>query len=129
MDFLIGIGELIFSSAGKYSGTEYGPIAIFAASSAMMGVLVVCMDFLIVKAGHNSALNLAHRGKSTLWLILLWGCGAGLGGFIGAGFNILELNRAACITTGVSWPLILPRLVKAIGAEADEENEEVEEEE
>ena len=129
MEFIDGMFQLIFSETGKYSGNKFPVLAVFSASSAVMGVIVVVLDWLIVMSGKKSALNLAHRGPNTIWLVMLWGMGAGLGGFLGASFGILQLNRVTCITAGVAWPLILPRLVKTISIESEEEIEEEEEEE
>lgn len=129
MEFIDGMFQLIFSVTGEYSGENPPALAVFSASSAVVGIIVVVLDWLLVMSGKESALNLAHRGANSIWLIMLWGMGAGLGGFLGAGFGILQLNRVACITTSVAWPLILPRLVKTISIESGEDSEDEEEEE
>ena len=120
MEFIEGILQLIFSEEGTYSGSESYPLAIFSASSGLMGCLVVVLDWLMVQANRGSALKLIYRGPNILWLLLIWGAGAGLGGFVGASFCILELNRVASITVGVGWPLILPRIIKSVEAEKED---------
>ncbi|USD20199.1 hypothetical protein ACJJIC_16910 [Microbulbifer sp. ANSA002] len=119
-----GVASLLLSNEGKLvDGTHY-PLALFALSSATMGFLVVLLDWLMHLSGRDSVLKLIYRGPNIVWLILLWGLGAGLGGFVGAAFGILQLNRAACITIGISWPLILPRIISSL--DQHEEREEIE---
>lgn len=123
MELFDGIVQLIFSDAGIYDGSGSYPLAVFSSASALMGAVVVTLDWLgVLIVGRPSALKLIYRGKNVIWLTLLWGVGAGVGGFIGASFGILQLNRAATITVGIAWPMILPRLVKSI----DKRSEEVE---
>jgi hypothetical protein len=50
---------------------------------------------------------------------VLWGFGAGVGGFLGSAASIVQLTRSACIGVGVGWPLILPRLIDSFKQEED----------
>lgn len=127
MEFVDGLLQLIFSPDGTYKGSGFYPLLIFSVASGIMGCFIVLLDWLTFQSNRGSALKLIYRGGNVLWLILLWGAGAGLGGFIGASFGVLELNRAACITIGIGWPFILPRIIKSVEAE-DEDFEDYQEE-
>ena len=120
MEFIEGVIQLILSPGGTYQGDDSYPLAVFAAASGIMGSIVVILDWIMFQANKGSALKLTYRGLNVIGLLLLWGTGAGLAGFLGASFGILELNRAASITVGVGWPLVLPRLLKSIETEPED---------
>ena len=128
MDFINSVVELLFSKSGEISGQDDLLLAVFAMSSAFMGVLVVLLDIILFYSTQNSALNLTHKGAKSLLFILLWGLGAGIGSFLGAAGGILQINRAACLTAGIGWPLILPRLIEKSTADEDEGEQDEEEE-
>lgn len=86
----------------------------FASASAIYGLLVVFLDFLIVKTlDKPSLLTLSYVGYKALGMFAMWGFGSGIGGLLGAGFGIFEINRTACIFVGAGWPLILPRILSS----------------
>ena len=85
----------------------------FAIASSFVGGLVFIMDLIVYTVRGKSFLKLAHSFPYSIWLFILWGVGAGIGGFLGALLQIVKLNTVACVTVGVSWPLILPRLLNA----------------
>ena len=127
MEFWEGLFELLLSQNGTISEKKDILLGIFAAGSASMGVIVVLLDFFLFHISERSVLKLGHRGVNIFSHLLLWGMGAGFGGFLGAAAGIMQINRAACLTAGIGWPLILPRLVESvrIGEENQEETEEV----
>ena len=116
MTFWAALVDFMFSDAGRMADGYAGPkLLVFAAASAVMGLLSVFLDRTIYSVQGRSVFNLSYgSGFSTSFrLILLWGIGAGIGGFLGAAFNLLQVTRAACIGVGVGWPLVLPRLVES----------------
>jgi hypothetical protein len=63
----------------------------------------------------------ARPGPAAQRAVVLWSLGAGLGGFLGSGASIVQMTRYACITVGVGWPLILPRLIDSFTKEEDQQ--------
>jgi len=127
LEFIDQIFQMLFSIDGSYDETVQYPLAVFAASSSIMGAIVVLVDWLATFAGRASMLKLIYRGPNILGLVALWGIGAGLGGFLGGAFGIFQLNRVAAVTVGLAWPLVLPRLLKSISESEDREDIDVEE--
>ncbi len=113
MEFFKGLIELLFSQQGTITDNQELLLAIFSAGCAAMGIIVVVLDALLFYGMGQSALNLTYRRWSIVFFLLFWGVGAGLGGFLGASAQIFQINRVACLTAGIAWPLILPRLIQA----------------
>ncbi len=122
MDFFSAVSSLLFSLEGRIpEGTEL-ILLVFASGAAFMGLVVVILDWgAHTLTGGRSYLHLSYGGWKTPWMLLIWGIGAGIGGFIGAAANVLEIQRAACLTAGISWPLILPRIIAAAEQEEVEQ--------
>lgn len=122
MEFLDSVFILAFGIEGEYTGKPKFAILAFALASSFFGTLVVILDSLIVKTlNKNSFLKLSYPGWRGLLVFLLWGVGAGIGGFLGAAIGIFEINRIACVMVGTSWPLILPRLLSTANSELSSE--------
>ncbi|HGZ7315134.1 TPA: hypothetical protein ACOL2D_004570 [Vibrio parahaemolyticus] len=112
MTFYESIFALAFGAKGTYTGAEETTMIAFASASAIYGLLVVFLDFLVVKTLNKpSLLTLSYVGYKAFGMFAMWGVGSGIGGLLGAGFGIFEINRTACIFVGVGWPLILPRIL------------------
>ncbi|EMI4517035.1 hypothetical protein V6560_004666 [Vibrio parahaemolyticus] len=128
MTFYESIFSLAFGAEGVYLGAEELTMLAFAIASAIYGLLVVSLDFLIVKTLNKaSILALSYIGYRSFGMFVMWGLGSGIGGLLGAGFGIFEVNRTACIFVGVGWPLILPRLLSSANNELSTETIEIEE--
>ena len=103
MEILAATFRLIFSANPNGPvGTEY-PVLVFAVACGFMGGVIVLLDWVTVLAGRESVLKLVYRGPNILILLLIWGAGAGLAGFLGGAFGIFELGRSASIAVGVAW--------------------------
>lgn len=101
---------------GKYNLIEFG------LASAFYGLLIVLLDFCATKTlNKTSLLKLTYSGFGTVFIIVLWGIGAGVAGLLGAGVGIFEISRTACIFAGVGWPLVLPRLLTSASSELSTE--------
>ncbi|WP_281559093.1 hypothetical protein [Thalassomonas sp. RHCl1] len=122
MEFLDAIFVLAFGTEGEYKGKPEYAILVFSITSSFFGTLVVILDALVVKTlNKNSFLKLSYPGWKGLLVFLLWGVGAGIGGFLGAAIGIFEINRIACVVVGTSWPLVLPRLLSTANSELSTE--------
>ncbi len=120
MEILAATFRLIFSANPNGPvGTEY-PVLVFAVACGFMGGVIVLLDWVTVLAGRESVLKLVYRGPNILVLLLIWGAGAGLAGFLGGAFGIFELGRSASIAVGVAWPLVLPRLLRSASVDDTE---------
>ena len=124
----MGFGEALFDFilgetgriAPEYQGSA---ILIFCAGSALMGFAAVVLDWVLYLVRGRSVFDLTYgRGLTTaVRLVLLWGVGAGIGGFLGGAASILQITRSACIGVGVGWPLVLPRLIDSFAKEQVQE--------
>lgn len=98
------------------TASESTILLVFAAASAVMGTVVVLLDWIILTVHGRSLLNLGYAGVfRSLGMVALWGAGAGLGALLGGWADIFEINRNACLVAGVAWPAVLPRVLAATG--------------
>jgi len=86
---------------------------IFGTSSAIVGLLIVILDCAYFLVKKKSLLFLSYRGFRAIFVIVIWGFGAGLVGLIGGAINILQENLQACIVVGIGWPAIFPRIIES----------------
>lgn len=89
----------------------------FAATCAFLGLIVVILDWVIYSLQGKSLLKLKWRWPGGLGLCLLWGVGAGLGGYIGAILSVVQLNIQSSMSVGVGWPALLPRFLQSFETE------------
>ena len=120
-DFLKEIIGFLFSDSGEIPEGQYYSLLIFSVSAALIGVIIVVLDFLASFANIKSFLKLNHKPTKLLFFVILWGLGAGVAGFIGVGLDILQMNRHTAIIVGIAWPLLMTRYVKSAFAEAEPE--------
>lgn len=106
---------------GVLSENSEWPVLVFSLGCFITGGAVTFLDYVLFLLYKTSVLKLNHKDFLIVRNILLWSVGSFFGGLIGAGFGIFQTNRIACITVGVGWPLILPRLMKNISDEIKEE--------
>ena len=106
---------------------DKGPAATlsFILVCMFMGCLIVSLDWLLYSATGKSALKLVHGGRNSLRFLVLWGLGAGVGGYLGAATEILKLSLQGSIAAGVGWTLVLPRLISSARSEIEEEEQPV----
>ena len=126
MSFWHALWELMLGNAGRVSDTYAGSgILVFAAGSALMGLIAVTLDWIVFSVRSRSFFGLTYgkNAGTTLRLMCFWGIGAGFGGFLGSAGSIVQLTRAACIGVGVGWPLILPRLIDSFTRDKEEEQQ------
>lgn len=122
MTFVDSVFALIFGAKGIYAGNAELTLLAFATASALFGFCIVILDIISVKFLEKSSfLKLSYAGANAVIMFFVWGMGSGIGGLIGAGVGIFEVNRAACIFVGVGWPFILPRLLSSSKSELSKE--------
>jgi hypothetical protein len=128
MTFMDALWELILGKSGRVPTTFDGSeILVFGVGSALMGLVAVLLDWILFSVRGRSIFNLSYGegvNRNVVRLIILWGIGAGVGGFLGAAASILQLTRGACIGVGVGWPLILPRLIDSFTRKEDQQKPE-----
>ena len=120
--------ELMLGRSGRvptaFDGSE---VLVFGVGSALMGLIAVFLDWILFSVRGRSIFDLSYGegfNRKAVSLILKWGIGAGVGGFLGAAASILQLTRGACIGVGVGWPLILPRLIDSFTHKEDQQKPE-----
>jgi hypothetical protein len=86
---------------------------IFGTASAIVGVLVITLDCIHYSVKGKSFLSLSYHGVRSLSVFILWGFGAGLVGLLGGAISIFQENLQACVSVGVGWPLIIPKLIES----------------
>lgn len=100
----------------------------FTVASAVMGFIIVLVDYGAFKLKGTTYLKLDYKGSQAFLNFLWWGACAGLGGYIGLIAGLFQNDVKASLMVGVGWPFILPRLIEARRAEEEEQIEMVEEE-
>lgn len=120
MPFWQAFAEFVLGDTGRVPEAYQGSaILIFCIGSALMGLVAVVLDWVLYAVKGRSVFDLSYGGRFStgVRLVLLWGLGAGIGGFLGSAASILQVTRAACIGVGVGWPLVLPRLIDSFTKE------------
>lgn len=120
MPFWQAFAEFMLADTGRIPEAYHGSaILIFSIGSALMGLVAVVLDWVLYSVKGRSVFDLSYGGGyiTAIRLIVLWGVGAGIGGFLGSAAGILQITRAACIGVGVGWPLVLPRLIDSFTKE------------
>ncbi|MBF4427346.1 hypothetical protein, partial [Vibrio anguillarum] len=60
-------------------------VVTFGFAAAIFGLLIVILDFCTSKATNkNSLLKLSYSGWNGVFVVVLWGVGAGIAGLVGA---------------------------------------------
>ncbi|MBF4354493.1 hypothetical protein, partial [Vibrio anguillarum] len=97
-------------------------VVTFGFAAAIFGLLIVILDFCTSKATNkNSLLKLSYSGWNGVFVVVLWGVGAGIAGLVGAASDIFEVSRTASVFVGAAWPLVLPRLLASASSELSKE--------
>ena len=126
MNFRDALWELILGDSGRVPVAYLGShCLVFAAGSAIMGCLIMILDWIGFSIWRRSFFGMGYINlKTALRLLTLWGIGAGIGGFIGASADIFQFTRYGCLGASVAWPLIIPRLIKLFGDKEDQQKPE-----
>lgn len=107
--------NFLFGANGEYNGDGNWTLLVFSIASGCIGLIVVFLDFLVVKATQrNSLLKLSYSGFRGVSVFFFWGIGACLGAYVGGAVGIFELNRVASVFVAVSWTAVLPRVLNSI---------------
>jgi hypothetical protein len=114
-----------FLSGDKASLEDYHhKYFYFAVACGFIGLVVVIFDFIFTKVSGTSLLNLGYLGiGKTVFLIVFWGLGAGIGGYLAAISEIVHMNIKGCGFIGVGWPFVLPRLISSAREQTEDEQE------
>ncbi len=82
LNILGSVFEFLFSDSDAVLKATSFPTLIFAVAAALLGVLVVFVDYLMSLIPYPSFLKLVHSfGRLPLFL-LIWGVGAGAAAFL-----------------------------------------------
>ena len=98
-------------------------------AAALLGVLVVLLDYLMSLIPYPSFLKLVHSLHRLPLFLLVWGVGAGAAAFLGAMMDILEATRQSAVVAGVGWPVLMTRIAVASRGEQEFEQTVIEQEE
>ena len=127
--FLGSVFKILFSDSDAVLAGAAFPTLIFAMAAALLGVLVVLVDYLMSLIPYPSFLKLVHSADRLPLFLLVWGVGAGAAAFLGAMIDILEATRQSAVVAGVGWPVLMTRIAVASRGEQQFEQTAVEEEE
>jgi hypothetical protein len=117
--FWEALRELILRSGQLPKDYDDG-FLVFAMGSAIMGMAAIILDVVLFLVKERSIFSLTYKDtRSTIRLTLLWGLGSAIGSYFGVAMSILQLTRGGCIAAGVTWPLILPRIVDSLTRKED----------
>lgn len=102
-------------------GASAAQTMAFVVTCAVFGCVVVVVDLVHFSLRRTSFLGLTYGdGRLTsIRLLLIWGVGAGFGGYLGTAAGVVQLTRQAALGVGVGWPLIVPRLINSLKKDED----------
>ncbi len=118
---IIEVGQFLFGK-GDVIPSAY-PVVPFALAAALIGMLAVVGDYLLYTLTSNSVLKLTYQGKNFLLFLVVWGAGAGIVALLGAWIDILKISKIACVSAGLAWPILLPRIVASASRREEEEQQ------
>ena len=85
----------------------------FGLGTAAFASLVVLLDGLIFKSGHESYLKVTHGFKATTKTMLIWAAGAGLVAFLGTLFSFYKETPQAILLIAMTWHAFLKQVDSA----------------
>jgi hypothetical protein len=83
---------------------------VFAASSGVIGLAIVLLDYCSVALGRESVLNLTHGRRATPKAALLWMIGSMLGASLGLLARVFEPTPLAAVLASLTWRTLLAQL-------------------
>ena len=97
----------------------------FALATSIIASIICLLDWVgTLLFGQSSLLRVGFGGWRTLQSILLWGMGAGVGGYLGGLVRLFDIDSgSAPVIVGLSWPIILPRLLALVAEPKAEEEQ------
>jgi hypothetical protein len=121
MGLLALLIEFLFTPGSVDLAKEQYGIGVFAIAAGLVGLVVVSADFMLYRVRETSVLKLSYIFPNAFLLWIFWGLGAALGAFLGAITDIVQLSVQSSAVVGITWPLLLPRLVQAPESEQAEQ--------
>ncbi len=103
----------LFDPRGVDLGAHPAGRFVFTAASAILGILIVACDraLTVIRPGKPSLLGL-HYGRWPV-VVILWGFGSGAIGFVAVALGLMQLTIQSCVTIGISWTIIFPKILQS----------------
>lgn len=115
LELLQVLFDFLFDPRGVDLGTHPAGRFVFAAASAVLGILIVGCDWAltVIRPDKPSLLGL-HYGRWR-WpvVVILWGFGSGAVGFVAVALGLMQLTIQSCVTIGISWTIIFPKILQS----------------
>jgi hypothetical protein len=101
---------------------------VFVIGCSIMGVIVITADWLTYRANNGkqkSLFSLKYTDwKKILSNYLLWGMGSAVLAYTSFALGMFQCSYLACATIAITWPALLPRIIKQLNKEKAEEADE-----
>ena len=88
---------------------------VFVVSCGIFGLLAVGADLFLFLIRKKSVLNLKHGLRNTLLFAVAWCLGAMIIGFFGQITAVFQVSVLACLTVGLTWPVLFTKMLEEIG--------------
>lgn len=112
--FLDGlVSLLLYFKVVNAVENKYAPL-IFSVGCAIIGILAVFADLSFYMLKRESLFSLKHNLKNTSLFLIAWALGAAILGYVGQMLNIFQVSLLSCATVGISWPIILTKILNNI---------------
>lgn len=118
--------DLILFINGNLEKSSSGFLT-FSLASAIIGLIIVMIDWSIFTTKKKSYLNLTYDKNKIPALLFAWVIGAGGVGFIGLITNILNFHIMGAVGAGAGWPVLFPRILASVEANVEEQKKKEEE--
>ena len=93
---------------------------VFTLASGILGILIVGCDWAltVIRPGKPSLLGLNYVHWPVV--VVLWGFGSGAIGFVAVALGLMQLTIQSCITIGISWTILFPKILSREISQAQE---------
>ena len=120
LELLQTLYEILFDPRGVDLGTNPAGRLVFAAASAILGILIVGCDWAltVIRPGKPSLLGLNYVHWPVV--VTLWGFGSGAIGFVAVALGLMQLTIQSCITIGISWTILFPKILSRVMSQVQE---------
>ncbi|WP_317898916.1 hypothetical protein [Aurantibacillus circumpalustris] len=99
-------------------------IAVFSVGCIIMGAVIITADFIYYMVANGddkkSLFSFKYENKKIFVIYLFWAGGSGIIAYVATSIGMFKCSIIACVTIAVTWPTILPKIIKKLNEGKDE---------
>ena len=112
LELLQVLFDFLFDPRGVDLGAHPAGRFVFTAASAILGILIVGCDWALTVISDRPSLLGLNYGRWPV-VVMMWGFGSGAIGFVAVALGLMQLTIQSCVTIGISWTIIFPKILQS----------------